>query len=104
YNTKIVHIPLCSTQQQSKCKPTIFRVQGENKVARETVLSFKEDSRSSNCSSQFLNQWNVMYKSDAENVVADPINTKDLLSWSYQVAMGMDYLSKRKAAWVALEL
>ena len=37
------------------------------------------------------------YKSDnKENEYSNPIRTEELLSWSYQVALGMEYISQKK--------
>ncbi|KAG8233929.1 hypothetical protein J437_LFUL005135 [Ladona fulva] len=41
-------------------------------------------------------RWNITYKSDFKGKIKSPLCTKDLLSWSYQVAMGMEYLSSLK--------
>ncbi|XP_046394628.1 vascular endothelial growth factor receptor 1-like [Ischnura elegans] len=40
--------------------------------------------------------WNITYKSDFKGKLAVPLCTKDLFSWSYQVAKGMEYLSSVK--------
>ena len=43
-------------------------------------------------------EWSMDYKSDAQ--VADepipPIPTRNLISWSFQIARGMDYLASKK--------
>ena len=36
------------------------------------------------------------YKSDAEAEPIPPISTRDLISWPFQIAQGMDYLASKK--------
>ena len=46
---------------------------------------------------QSLPEWSINYRTDADEVdPIRPISTRDLISWSFQVARGMDYLVSKK--------
>lgn len=40
--------------------------------------------------------WRSNYRGDYKDKNIKPICTQDLLSWAFQVARGMEYLSQRK--------
>ena len=40
--------------------------------------------------------WRFNYRGDYKDYNLKPICTQDLLSWAFQVARGMEYLSQRK--------
>lgn len=43
------------------------------------------------------------YEQDPEFALNRPISTRDLISWSYQIARGMDYLaSSRKVSTISI--
>ncbi|XP_071452914.1 vascular endothelial growth factor receptor 1-like [Hetaerina americana] len=62
--------------------------------AGENSMSTLMDSSGSN---ENLDQrMTIIYKSDFKGKPAYPLCTKDLFCWSYQIAMGMEYLSSLK--------
>ena len=40
--------------------------------------------------------WSLNYQADANQGQSQRISTRDLISWSFQIARGMDYLVKKK--------
>lgn len=48
--------------------------------------------------STYESSWGFNYQGDYNDHNLKPISTQDLLAWAFQVARGMDYLSKRKVS------
>jgi len=58
------------------------------------VLSNKEEQ----INDQGPPDWSLNYQADADiqNAISNTFSTRDLISWSFQIARGMDYLVSKK--------
>ena len=72
-------------------------------IIQEEPVEIYADSRQTEDEIQRINQenqelpeWSTNYRSDAEAMPNRSISTRDLVSWSFQVARGMDYLVSKK--------
>jgi len=51
----------------------------------------------------FQPDWGTNYRGDYKGQTLEPIFTRDLLSWAFQVARGMEYLSQRRVSFLNVD-
>ena len=56
-------------------------------------------SNPSNASGNAYPPWRSNYRGDYRDLPEQPLCTRDLLCWAFQIARGMDYLARRKVCY-----